>query len=120
MYSFDLKDGYHHISIHPEFRTYLGFSLSLNGVQTYLRYVVGCFGLADLPFLFTKIYRPLVAHWRSLSIPAIMFLDDGGFFEQDETSAIAHSDHVRKDIVRSGSIYSIKKSELSKTFVAYL
>ena len=71
----------------PEFCTYLGFSLSLNGVQTYLRYVVGCFGLANLPFLFTKIYRPLVAHWRSLSIPAIMFLDDGGFFEQDETSA---------------------------------
>ena len=113
MFSFDLKDGYHHILIHPEFRTYLGFSLSLNGIQTYLRYVVGCFGLADLPFLFTKIYRPLVAHWRSLSIPAIMFLDDGGFFERDETSAIAHSDHVRKDIIRSGSIYSIKKSDFT-------
>ena len=115
MYSFDLKDGYHHIAIHPEFKTYLGFCICLNGVPTYFQYTVGCFGLADLPRLFTKIYRPLVSHWRSLSIPGIMFLDDGGFFENDRLSAVQHSDHVRKDILRSGSIYSIKKSDFTPT-----
>ena len=115
MYSFDLKDGYHHISIHPDFKTYLGFSICLNGVTTYFQYTVGCFGLADLPRLFTKIYRPLVSHWRSISIPGIMFLDDGGFFETDRQSAVQHSDHVRKDILRSGSVYSIKKSDFTPT-----
>ena len=110
MFSFDLRDGYHHIKIRENFKTYLGFQLPINGVPTYFQYVVGCFGLADLPWLFTKIYRPLVKHWRSAGIPAIMFLDDGGFFESDLDTALAHSDHVRKDLIRSGSIYSIKKS----------
>ena len=111
MYNFDLKDGYHHIKIHPDFQTYLGFQIKLDGVQIYCIHVCGCFGLADLPFIFTKIYRPIVRHWRSESIPAIMFLDDGGFFEP--TSAITNSEHVKKDIIRSGSIFSIKKSKFT-------
>ena len=109
MFSYDLKDGYHHILIRPDFRDYLGFKLIINGKMTYCRYVVGCFGLADLPFIFTKIYRPLVAHWRSAGIQVVKFLDDGGFFIKDKNSAIAHSLHVRKDLLRSGSVYSIKK-----------
>ena len=110
MFSFDLRDGYHHLLIAPEFRTYLGFKIMIKGVPTYFQYIVGCFGLADLPWAFTKLYRPLVRHWRSIGIPAIMFLDDGGFFEADKQTAQKHSDHVRKDLIRSGSVYSIKKS----------
>ena len=109
IFSYDLKDGYHHLLIHPDFCDYLGFKLEWEGKMTYFRYVVGCFGLADLPFIYTKIYRPLVAHWRSFGIPAIKFLDDGGFFVKDKQSALEYRDHVRKDLIRSGSIYSIKK-----------
>ena len=109
MFSYDLADGYHHLLIHPEFRDHLGFKFVWKGKLTYFRYVVGCFGLADLPYIFTKIYRPLVAHWRSHGIPAIKFLDDGGFFVKDEPSALLYSDHVRKDLIRSGSIYKEKK-----------
>ena len=109
MFSYDLKDGYHHVLIHEDFRDYLGFKLMINGKMTYCRYVVGCFGLADLPFIFTKIYRPLVTHWRSLGIQGIKFLDDGGFFIEGEETAKSHSLHVKKDLLRTGSIYSIKK-----------
>ena len=109
MFSYDLKDGYHHLSIHESFRDYLGFKLVLNGKLTYCRYVVGCFGLADLPWIFTKVYRPLVAHWRSNGIPAVKFLDDGGFFCKDLDSARENSLHVKKDLIRSGSIFSPKK-----------
>ena len=109
MFSYDLKDGYHHLLIHPDFRDYLGFKLMWEGKLTYFRYVVGCFGLADLPYIYTKIYRPLVAHWRNLGIPVIKFLDDGGFFVNDEHSASEYSLHVKKDLIRTGSIYSEKK-----------
>ena len=109
MFSYDLKDGYHHLLIHPDFRDYLGFKLVLNGKLTYCRYTVGCFGLADLPWIFTKVYRPLVAHWRSLGMQGVKFLDDGGFFEKDKETAMANSDHVKKDLIRSGSIFSPKK-----------
>ena len=84
MFNYDLKDGYHHLLIHPDFRDFLGFKLMINGKLTYCRYVVGCFGLADLPWIFTKVYRPLVAHWRSLGIKGVKFLDDGAFFNDDE------------------------------------
>ena len=110
MFSFDLRDGYYHVNIAPEFKTYLGFSIEIDGQKCYFQHIVACLGLADVPWLYTKIYRPLVTHWRSLAIPGIMFLDDGGFFEKDKDSALAHSDHVRKDLIRSGSIYNVKKS----------
>jgi DNA topoisomerase VI subunit A len=29
--AWDLKDGYHHVMIHPDFRDYLGFTLVLDG-----------------------------------------------------------------------------------------
>ena len=115
MFSYDLKDGYHHILIRPDFRDYLGFKLILNGKLTYCRYVVGCFGLADLPFIFTKIYRPLVAHWRSTGIQGVKFLDDGGFFNKDKNSATTNSLHVKKDLLRSGSVYSVKKCNWEPT-----
>ena len=63
------------------------------------------------PFFSSKVYRLLVRHWRSLSFPGIMFL--GGFFEADYDSAVVHSEHVKKDIVCSGSIFSIKKSNFT-------
>ena len=109
MFSYDLKDGYHHLMVHPDFRDYLGFKLIIDGKLTYCRYVVGCFGLADLPFIFTKVYRPLVSHWRSLGIQGIKFLDDGGFFIKGKDKAKADSLHVKKDLLRTGSVYSIKK-----------
>lgn len=37
MFCFDLKDGYHHILIHKDFRDYLGFKLELDGVIVYCR-----------------------------------------------------------------------------------
>ena len=109
MFSYDLKDGYHHILIHPDFRDFLGFKLILNGKLTYCRYVTGCFGLADLPWIFTKIYRPLVAHWRSIGMQGVKFLDDGGFFVEGLSKAKEYSLHVKKDLIRSGSIFSNKK-----------
>ena len=95
--------------IHPDFWDFLGFKLILNGKMTYCRFVLGFLGLADIPWIFTKIYRPLVAHWRSVGIQGVKFLDDGGFFNDDKESAMKNSLHVKKDLIRSGSIFSNKK-----------
>lgn len=42
---------------------------------------------------------------------SLMFLDDGAFFCKDFETALLDSDHVRKDLIRSGAVYSIKKSK---------
>ena len=47
MIGWDLRDGYHHVLIHPEFRDYLGFKVTINGQTVYFRYIVGPFGLKE-------------------------------------------------------------------------
>ena len=110
MIGFDLKDGYHHIAIHEEFRDYLGFSFLREGKVTYARFVVAPFGLRDVPYLFTKILRPLVAHWRRLGFECCVYLDDGFSSMAEMERAVEASVHIRKDLIRAGLVWSIKKS----------
>ena len=111
MFKWDLKDGYHQILIHPEFRKYLGFKLKIKGKEIFCQYAVGPFGLRDLPYLFTKIFRVLVRHWRSLGLSAIKFLDDGICFCEDAATTEAASLHIRKDLLAAGAFWSVKKSQ---------
>ena len=111
MFSWDLKNGYHLVKIHEDFQKYLGFKFSHKGESFYAVYTVGLFGLCDLPFLFTKIFRVLVRHWRSIGLSVIKFLDDGICFAKTIQDAEAASDHIRKDLICSGGFWSIKKSQ---------
>ena len=111
MTGWDLKDGYHHILINEKFREYLGFKLTLEGKIVYCRYKVGPFGLRDLPWLFSKIFRVLVKRWRGLGLKTIKFLDDGINFSNNVEEAKRESALIRADLHRAGAIYSVKKSE---------
>ena len=110
IFSFDMKDGYHHLLIHESFRDYLGFRFTVDGETFYARYLVCPFGLRDVPFLFTKVLRPLVSHWRRLGIEICLFLDDGFSCAGDFEKALSDSVHVRQDLLRAGIVWSIKKS----------
>ena len=110
LFSFDMKDGYHHLLIHPDFRDYLGFKFKLNGRTVYARYVVSPFGLRDIPFLFTKIMRPLIAHWRRCGIKICIYLDDGFSSADTYAKAMENSIHVRQDLMRAGVVWNVKKS----------
>ena len=110
MISFDLKDGYHHIAIHEDFKDYLGFSFLREGKVVYARFLVAPFGLRDVPYLFTKMLRPLVAHWRRVGLECCVYLDDGFSCSQSKGQAIEASVHIRKDLMRAGLVWSIKKS----------
>ena len=111
MFTWDLKDGYHQIRIHKDFRKFLGFQFEHEGKIIYCQYLVGPFGLRDLPFLFTKIFRVLVRHWRLSGLYAIKFLDDGICFSDNEEDAEAASIRVRSDLLKAGAYWSVKKSQ---------
>ena len=64
LFKFDLKNGYHHIDIFDSHQTYLGFSWHIKGATKYFVFTVLPFGLSSTPFVFTKVARPLVKHWR--------------------------------------------------------
>ncbi len=72
--TFDLRSGYHHVDIHPDFVKYLGFSWIFNGIRRFFVFRVLVFGLSPAPFVFTKMLRNLVLYWRSLGIKIVIYI----------------------------------------------
>ena len=110
MFTFDLKDGYHHISIAERHRRYLGFAWQFHGETKFFHFAALPFGLKTAPFVFTKVLRPLVAHWRSEGIRMFMFLDDGTCAAHSEAEARRVAAQIRKDLVMAGWTINIEKS----------
>jgi len=77
LYTFDIKGVYHHVEIFESHRTYLGFQWYFHGKLTYFMFNVLPFGLSTAPYIFTKLLKPAVSHWRSSGVKVCMFLDDG-------------------------------------------
>ena len=73
MFKFDIKQGYHHIDILDEHQEYLGFSWFLRGKKRYFVFTVLPFGLSSAPFIFTKVMRELLKHWRKNLIKIAIF-----------------------------------------------
>ena len=110
---FDMKSGYHHVSIWPPHRKYLGFAwINSEGDTEYYVFNALPFGLSPAPFIFTKLFRPLVCHWRSKGIGCGLYLDDGllwsPVFEQCEENTA----YVRLTLKRAGVYIEEKKSVL--------
>ena len=62
------------------------------------------FGLSSAPYLFTKIFRPLVRYWRGLGIHLVLYLDDGAGCEKDFPTTQHCSYIVRSDLVKVGLV----------------
>ena len=111
MFTFDLKSGYHHIDIHKEHWKYLGFAWGESpSLQHYVFYVLP-FGLATACYLFTKLLRPLVKHWRSQGLQVVVYLDDviaaaGGRIEAEKASLM-----VQHDLAEAGFVINTAKSK---------
>ena len=101
-FTWDLKSGYHHIDICPEHRTYLGFAWRNNGILRFFQFNVLPFGLSTACYCFTKLLRPLVRRWRSMSHASIVFLDDGISGHPTKCDAYAASKIQQKDLFDAG------------------
>ena len=54
--------------------------------------------------------RPLVKHWRSQGIRAVIYLDDGFDVESTESLSQIHSNILRSDVAAAGFISNDDKS----------
>jgi hypothetical protein len=68
----DLKDAYHHISIHPSERKYFAFRWREKNYQ----WNVVPFGLCSAPRIFTKLIRTIISTFRSQGMRSVFYLDD--------------------------------------------
>ena len=78
MFTFDLKSVDHHVDVFSEHTKYLLFSWTFSdGSTKHYSFLVLPFGLSTVPFLLTKLFKPLVKNWRSEATAIVVFLDDG-------------------------------------------
>ena len=111
--TFDLKSGYHHISIMPEHQKYLGFSWVFpNGVLKYFQFKVLPFGLALACYVFTKVMRPLIKRWRGMGIRSVLYLDDGILGDRVKEQLESSISIVRSDLENAGLTINEEKSHL--------
>ena len=110
LFKFDLKSGYHHVDIHRDFHTYLGFQWETKGVACYLVFTVLPFGLATACYLFTKVMRPLISYWRGRGLKAIVYLDDGIVAVRGKEKALVESARVKQDIENARFVIHVEKS----------
>ena len=110
MFKFDIKQGYHHIDIHKPHQKFLGFSWEVGGKTCYFVFTVLPFGLTSAPFIFTKVMRCLVKHWRINAIRIACFLDDGLGVASSYKMTLFHSNFVKKSLQNAGFIINEEKS----------
>ena len=109
-FSFDITQGYHHIEMHPDFHIYLGFSWVIDGKVRFFMFVVLPFGLTSAPYIFTKVVRGLVKHWRGQGIKICVYIDDGFGSEKELGLTGSNSNLVRESLEKSGFLANVTKS----------
>ena len=110
VFSFDIKQGYHHVDMHPDSVPYLGFAWEIDGVLRYFVFLVLPFGLTSAPFIFTKIVRVLVRLWRGEGVRICVFIDDGLGTKSKHPIAKMDAALVRDSLQCSGFVANIQKS----------
>ena len=69
------------------------------------------FGLATGPYIFTKVTRPLVKHWRTTAVNIVVYLEDGMGACKTFSACMNQASKVRSDIKSCGSISNDEKCE---------
>ncbi len=109
MFTVDLKSGYHHVDMHPDSETYLGFWWE---GQFYV-FTQLPFGLAPACWAFTKVTRELLNLWRSEGHRVSGYLDDSIHAHQSASTLRVLQDRILGDFARAGFIISIEKCHLT-------
>lgn len=109
--TFDFKSGYHHVSLMQSQRKYFGFSfLYPGGIRRFYTFKQLPFGLSSACYIFTKLTRSLVKHWRREGLNAFIYIDDGILVFKNIGDAQKFGKSVREDIEKAGFVINEEKS----------
>ncbi len=106
MCTFDLKSGYHHVDVCESSQMYLGFEWE----QAYYVFTVLPFGLASACYVFTKLLRPIVRHFRALGHKLVIYVDNGILVGANYQEAKQLCDSVVDTLNRAGFVLNLPKS----------
>jgi len=96
----DLSSAYHHVEMHPDSTTFLGFSWK----GEFYRFVVLPFGLSTAPWLFTKVMGHCCRFLRSpgRDLGLLQYLDDSVFAAPTAPEALAAGNTLVRVLRRFG------------------
>ncbi|CEP08910.1 hypothetical protein, partial, partial [Parasitella parasitica] len=109
--SIDLSDAFLHIALHPDSRRFL----RLKWRSQVYQYSTAAFGLATIPFIFTKICRPILEWARSQGMRISAYLDDWILVAKTKEQALQQGKQVVEQLQKLGWIVNFKKSVLQPT-----
>ena len=110
MFVWDLSSGYHHLDLFVGHQQYFGFSFEFQGRIRYFFFTVLMFGLSTGPYIFTKLLRPLVKHWREQGIKTAVYLDDGAGVCDTFEKYVDQAKQVKTNLQSAGFIINNDKS----------
>jgi len=117
MMSFDLKDMYHHVFIHPEHQQYFGFKLN----QQYYVFKVLMFGVNYAVFITDRLLKPIKIFLQSHGIHLGIYIDDGRIISHSHNLCKSQFDLVLTVLQCSGwSIQWKKTSTVPSQRLLYL
>ena len=88
----------------------MAFSFTFDGKPRYFLFCSLPFGLSTSLYVFTKLLRPVVAHWRSQGIRISVYLYDGIGADSSKDSCSQDAQLVRVDLDRLGLLVKEEKS----------
>ncbi|EIE88314.1 hypothetical protein RO3G_13025 [Rhizopus delemar RA 99-880] len=109
--SIDLSDAFLHIGLHPESRRFL----RLKWKDQVYQYCTTAFGLSTSPFVFSKVCRPILEHFRSQGYRISAYLDDWILAANTKQLAIQQAQTVVNLLQQLGWLINFKKSVLTPT-----
>ncbi len=100
--TFDVAKGFYHIDLQESVWKYFGFEFEIDGQVYYATYTICPFGLATIPWLFSKLIRVWERRWWSLGMFIYIFLDNGVCRTKTEAEGEENAEIIRADLKRAG------------------
>ena len=83
--------------------------MAISGQTNLFVFNVLPFGMSTVPYIFTKVLKPVINYWRSTGRRVSMFFDDGLGGNSCKGSASTDTIAVRADLARLGFFLSVDK-----------
>lgn len=108
MVTLDLQDAYFLIPVHVHYRKYLRFKFK----NKYYQFIVLPFGMCTCPYVFTKVFKPVISYLRSLGYTSVVYLDDIFLIERTEHKVSESLSRTIEILESLGFMINYRKSQL--------
>ena len=116
LHTFDLKSAYFHISIHKDYRKYLGIALEdEEGKTIFYQFCVLPFGLTTAVKVITRLTKPLVIYLAKKGTKFSIYIDDGLSTGNSKEDAARKGTFAVKTFQKAGFVVSSEKSDNAET-----